>query len=167
MFGAFDYHSSACNIEIMKTTSATSLVNLMAQDLIVQSRNRGAAFSAVALICLTVGIASIFLGLFVGERGLVNGSLNGYLVVALLSAGIVVICLTHSMWCYGIWSRNLVVVIVGCILWVTGRMLQARFGSSVYAVLPAVVFAALAISCFTSANVRRLFENEKAAASKG
>jgi uncharacterized membrane protein YoaK (UPF0700 family) len=122
-----------------------------------QASERGWLLTTIMFICLFVGVMCMGVGALVAYIAVARGNVPVQQPAAMFSAGLLLIVATHSMWHYERWGRNIAVAVTFCMGWVAAEALARRYGLGMEVKLPAVMFAALALSYFTSPTGRFMF----------
>lgn len=139
---------------------AMNQISQFVDSLRVQMTDRGWLLSVITAFCVVMGLICTSAGAVVGYLALTVGKVPVQQPAAMLSAGLLLLVATHSMWNYERWGRNVAVAVTFCMAWVMTEALCRRFGLGVEARTPVVAFAALALSYFTSAQARFLFRKK-------
>lgn len=122
-----------------------------------QASERGWLLSTITVACALMGVVCLGVGALVSYIALARGNVPIQQPAAMFSAGLLLLVATHSMWHYERWGRNVAVAVTFCMGWVAAEALSRKYGVGIAAKMPAVVFGALAMSYFTSANGRFKF----------
>lgn len=122
-----------------------------------QAAERGWLLSTITAACVLMGVVCMGVGALVSYIAMARENVPVQQPVAMFSAGLLLLVATHSMWHYERWGRNVAVAVTFCMGWVAAEALSRKYGVGIEAKLPAVVFGALAMSYFTSADGRFKF----------
>lgn len=125
-----------------------------------QASERGWLLTTVTIACVVMGIMCLGVGSLVSYIALARGNVPIQQPAAMFSAGLLLLVATHSMWHYERWGRNVAVAVTFCMGWVAAEALSRKYGVGLGAKMPAVIFAALALSYFTSPNGRFRFRKK-------